>query len=107
MPSGRGGGAQVPKPADALVTVREVAAGPVSPSCATAGGATQEQEADSGAPAKIVDGGGAVESEAAARVWLDPPWTPAFLRRNEVMFGPGSRDPVKSPPFAEASGANP
>ena len=57
------------------------------PSCVTAGGATQEKEAD---------------VERRLRSWMeaerlpakpppvfgyfDPPWTPAFLRRNEVML---------------------
>jgi DNA gyrase inhibitor GyrI len=78
--------AQVPKPADAQVTVREVAAGRYAVLRYSGGRNPAKEE----------------EVERRLRAWMeaqrlqakpppvfgyfDPPWTPAFLRRNEVML---------------------
>ena len=85
MPSGEKV-AQVPKPTDALLTVREVAAGRYAV-LRYSGGHNARKEAD---------------MERRLRSWMeaerlpakpppvfgyfDPPWIPAFLRRNEVML---------------------
>ena len=85
--------AQVPKPKDATVTVREVAAGRYA-IFRYSGGRNAKKEA---------------EVERQLRAWMqaerlpaklapvfgyfDPPWIPAFLRRNEVMLLTESSSP--------------
>jgi DNA gyrase inhibitor GyrI len=85
--------AEVPKPKDANVAVREVAAGRYAV-LRYSGGRNAKKEA---------------EVERQLRAWMqaehlpakpppvfgyfDPPWTPAFLRRNEVMLLTESASP--------------
>jgi hypothetical protein len=92
MPSGDKT-APVPKPTDARVTVRRIAAGRFAV-LRFSGGRNAEKE---------------VEVERRLKAWMeverlpakpppvfgyfDPPWTPAFLRRNEVMLLTESAEP--------------
>ena len=85
MPAEMKSGA-VPKPADGSVTVRELAAGRFAVLRYT-GGRNGEKEAESMAQLKAW-----MESERWSVLsppvygYFDPPWTPSFLRRNEVML---------------------
>ena len=85
MPAEMNSGA-VPKPADGSVTVRELAAGRFAVLRYT-GGRNGEKEAESMAQLKAW-----MESERWSVLsppvygYFDPPWTPSFLRRNEVML---------------------
>ena len=78
--------ANVPKPADGSVTVRELPAGRFGV-LRYSGGQNAKNEAESLAKLK-----GWMEAENRAVLsppvygYFDPPWTPAFLRRNEVML---------------------
>lgn len=92
MPSG-GKMGQVPKPKDATVTVREVAAGRYAV-LRYSGGRSPEKEADAERRLKSW-----IEAERLPAKpppvfgYFDPPWTPAFLRRNEVMLLTDSAGP--------------
>jgi hypothetical protein len=78
--------AAVPKPADGAVTVRELPAGRFAV-LRFSGGRNAKNEAASLARLKSW-----LEQERRKAVsgpvygYFDPPWTPAFLRRNEVML---------------------
>jgi DNA gyrase inhibitor GyrI len=75
-----------PKPADGAVKVRELAAGRFAV-LRFSGGRNAKNEADSLARLKSW-----LEQERLSALsgpvygYFDPPWTPAFLRRNEVML---------------------
>jgi hypothetical protein len=77
---------EVPKPADGAVTVRELAAGRFAV-LRFSGGRNAKKEAESLARLKEW-----MEAEKLGVLsppvygYFDPPWTPAFLRRNEVML---------------------
>ncbi len=77
--------AEVPKPSDGTVTVRELAAGRFAV-LRYSGGRNAQKEAASLARLKAW-----MEAEKLSMLsspvygYFDPPWTPAFLRRNEVM----------------------
>ncbi|MGN6552680.1 MAG: SOUL family heme-binding protein [Verrucomicrobiota bacterium] len=77
---------EVPKPSDGAVTVRELAAGRFAV-LRYRGGRNAKNEAESLARLKTW-----MESEQLSVLsppvygYFDPPWTPAFLRRNEVML---------------------
>lgn len=77
---------EVPKPSDGAVTVRELAAGRFAV-LRYRGGRNAKNEAESLARLKAW-----MESERLTVLsppvygYFDPPWTPAFLRRNEVML---------------------
>ena len=77
---------EVPKPSDGLVTVRELAAGRFAV-LRYSGGRNAKKEAESLARLKAW-----METERLQVLsppvygYFDPPWTPAFFRRNEVML---------------------
>jgi DNA gyrase inhibitor GyrI len=76
----------VPKPADGSLTVREVPAGRFAV-LRYSGGRNPKKEAESLARLKAwmeKERLGALSSPVYG--YFDPPWTPAFLRRNEVML---------------------
>lgn len=75
----------VPKPQDEAVKVREIDAGRFV-SLRFSGGRSPENEADALRRLKewMADQGLAVSS-SPVYAYFDPPWTPVFLRRNEVM----------------------
>jgi hypothetical protein len=78
--------AAVPRPADGALTVRELPAGRFAV-LRFSGGRNTRNEAESLARLKLW-----LEQERLKAVtgpvygYFDPPWTPAFLRRNEVML---------------------
>lgn len=78
--------ADAPKPADGALTVRELAAGRFAV-LRFSGGRNAKNEADTLARLKAW-----METEKLSVLsppvygYFDPPWTPAFLRRNEVML---------------------
>ncbi len=78
--------AEVPKPSDSSVTVRELSAGRFAV-LRFSGGRRAKNEAESLAKLKAW-----MEAEKLSVLsppvygYFDPPWTPAFLRRNEVML---------------------
>lgn len=77
---------EVPRPADGAVTVRELAAGRFAV-LRFRGGRNATREGESLARLRAW-----VESEKLTTIsspvygYFDPPWTPGFLRRNEVML---------------------
>ena len=78
--------ASVPNPADGAVTVRELPAGRFAV-LRFSGGRNAKNEAESLAKLKVW-----MEAEKLSVLsppvygYFDPPWTPTFLRRNEVML---------------------
>ena len=85
--------ASVPKPADGAVTVRELAAGRFAV-LRFSGGRNAKRDAESLAQLKrwMATEGMSVLSPPVYG-YFDPPWTPAFLRRNEVMLRTDSAKP--------------
>ena len=78
--------AEVPKPSDGSVTVREVAAGWFAV-LRYSGGRNVKNEADSLERLRAwMKAEGLKEISPPVYGYFDPPWTPAFLRRNEVMI---------------------
>ncbi|HTL73128.1 MAG TPA: heme-binding protein [bacterium] len=78
--------ATAPKPADGAVTVRELPGGRFAV-LRFSGGRSAKQEAET--LARLQTWLAAQGLEAAATPiygYFDPPWTPSFLRRNEVML---------------------
>jgi DNA gyrase inhibitor GyrI len=85
MPSGEKMG-QVPKPKDATVMVREVAAGRYAV-LRYSGRRSPEKEADAERRLKSwMETQRLTAKPPPVFGYFDPPWTPAFLRRNEVML---------------------
>jgi len=84
---------KVPKPSDGSVTVRELLAGRFAV-LRYRGGRNAKKEAESLAQLKRW-----METERMSVLsppvygYFDPPWTPAFLRRNEVMLRTDSAKP--------------
>jgi len=92
MPSG-GKMGQVPKPKDATVMVREVAAGRYAV-LRYSGGRNAKKEADAESRLKSwMEAQRLSAKPPPVFGYFDPPWTPAFLRRNEVMFLTDSAGP--------------
>jgi len=78
--------AEVPKPSDGAVAVRELAAGRFAV-LRYSGGRSAKKEAESLARLKAwVEGEKLGVLSPPVYGYFDPPWTPAFLRRNEVML---------------------
>ena len=75
----------VPKPADNTVSVRELPAGRFAV-LRYSGGRNAEKEAETLGRLKTwMASEGLGVSSSPVYGYFDPPWTPAFLRRNEVM----------------------
>lgn len=78
--------AQAPKPAEASVTVRELPAGRFAV-LRFSGGRNDKQEAEALGHLKTwMAAEGLSVLSPPVFGYFDPPWTPAFLRRNEVML---------------------
>jgi len=78
--------ADVPKPNDSKVRVRELEAGRFA-ALRFSGGRNAENETESLAALQAwMKTEGLKESSPPIYGYFDPPWTPAFLRRNEVMI---------------------
>jgi len=78
--------ATVPKPADGAVTVRELPGGRFAV-LRFSGGRNAKQEAATLARLQIwLAAQGLKTSTPPVYAYFDPPWTPSFLRRNEVML---------------------
>lgn len=78
--------AGVPKPADGAVTVRELPAGRFAVH-RFSGGRNARNEAESLARLRAwLERERLTASSGPVYGYFDPPWTPAFLRRNEVML---------------------
>jgi DNA gyrase inhibitor GyrI len=78
--------AQVPKPSDGSVTVRELEPGRFAV-LRFSGGRNAEKESEALNRLKIwMAGQGLKAVSAPIYGYFDPPWTPAFLRRNEAML---------------------
>jgi DNA gyrase inhibitor GyrI len=78
--------ADVPKPNDSNVRVRELEAGRFAV-LRFSGGRNAENEAESLASLRAwMETEGLKEMSLPIYGYFDPPWTPAFLRRNEVMI---------------------
>jgi DNA gyrase inhibitor GyrI len=77
--------AEVPKPSDNSLTVRELAAGRFAV-LRFSGGRDAKNEAESLEKLRAwMKQEGLKELSPPIYGYFDPPWTPAFLRRNEVM----------------------
>jgi DNA gyrase inhibitor GyrI len=79
-------GSQVPKPTDGSLKVRELNPGRFAV-LRFSGGRNAKKEAQSlGRLQSWMKAQGLKELSSAIYGYFDPPWTPAFLRRNEVML---------------------
>jgi hypothetical protein len=77
---------EVPKPSDRSVTVRELAGGRFAV-LGFSGGRNPKNEAESLERLRSwMKAEGLKELSPPVYGYFDPPWTPAFLRRNEVML---------------------
>ena len=77
---------QVPKPADAAVSVRKLAAARFAV-LRFSGGRNAQHEAQSLAEVKTwMEAQHLSVKSGPVYGYFDPPWTPSFLRRNEVML---------------------
>ena len=76
----------VPKPSDAAVTVRELPAGRFAV-LRFSGGQSAKHDAEAlGRLRAWMQAEGLKELSPPVYAYFDPPWTPGFLRRNEVML---------------------
>jgi DNA gyrase inhibitor GyrI len=83
-------GSGTPKPTDGAVKVRELEAGRFAVlRCSGGRNARNEEESLSRLKNWMLERGLSVLSPPVY-AYFDPPWTPAFLRRNEVMLRTGS-----------------
>jgi DNA gyrase inhibitor GyrI len=77
---------EVPKPADGAVTVRELEAGRFAV-LRFSGGRNAQNEAEAALRLRTwMAAQGLKAVSAPVYGYFDPPWTPSFLRRNEVML---------------------
>jgi len=77
---------EIPKPSDGSVTVRELAAGRFAV-LRYSGGRNTANEAEALERLRAwMKAEGLKEMSPPIYGYFDPPWTPAFLRRNEVML---------------------
>ena len=78
--------ATAPKPADGAVTVRELPGGRFAV-LRFSGGRNAKREAETLARLQTwLAAQGLKASASPVYGYFDPPWTPSFLRRNEVML---------------------
>jgi len=83
----------VPKPADGTLTVNELPAGRFAV-LRFSGGRSSRKEAESLARLQSwMERERLTAASAPVYGYFDPPWTPAFLRRNEVMLRTESESP--------------
>jgi hypothetical protein len=76
----------VPKPSDGAVSIREVPEGRFAV-LRFKGGRSSEREMETLSRLKAwISSQGLQSEEAPVYGYFDPPWTPGFLRRNEVML---------------------
>jgi hypothetical protein len=76
----------VPKPSDATVTARELPAGRFAV-LRFSGGRSAKHDADALGRLRVwMQAEGLKELSPPVYGYFDPPWTPGFLRRNEVML---------------------
>ena len=81
---------RVPKPADEAVAVREIPPGRFAV-LRFSGGRSAQREAAALDQLKVwMAGEELVASSPPVFGYFDPPWTPWFLRRNEVMLRTGA-----------------
>jgi hypothetical protein len=78
--------AQVPKPSDGALTVRELEAGRFAVLRYSGGRNAGKESAVLNRLRSWMDGEGLKSVSEPVYGYFDPPWTPAFLRRNEVML---------------------
>jgi len=76
----------VPKPSDAAVTVRELPAGRFAVLRFSGGRSAKHDEDALGRLRAWMRAEGLKELSPPVYGYFDPPWTPGFLRRNEVML---------------------
>jgi DNA gyrase inhibitor GyrI len=94
---------EVPTPSDGSVTVRELPAGRFAV-LRYSGGHHAKNEAEALAQLRaLMKREGLQELSPPIYGYFDPPWTPAFLRRNEVMVGTGAAQPSGSQPGSIAA----
>lgn len=77
---------QVPRPSDGSVTVRELAAGRVAVLRYSGKRNPRQEEEALGRLKTWMAAEGLSVLSSPMYGYFDPPWTPAFLRRNEVML---------------------
>jgi hypothetical protein len=78
--------AQVPKPSDGALTVRELEAGRFAVLRYSGGRNAGKESAVLNRLRSWMEGEGLKSVSEPVYGYFDPPWTPAFLRRNEVML---------------------
>jgi DNA gyrase inhibitor GyrI len=84
---------EVPKPSDATVAVRELPAGRFAV-LRFSGGRSAKHDAEAlGRLRAWMQAEGLKELSLPVYGYFDPPWTPGFLRRNEVMLRTDSAKP--------------
>jgi DNA gyrase inhibitor GyrI len=83
--------AQVPRPSDNSLTIRELEPGQFAVLRYSGGRNAEKESAMLDRLKAWMTGQGLKAVSAPVYGYFDPPWTPAFLRRNEVMLrtGPG------------------
>lgn len=85
--------ADVPKPSDGRVSVHELAAGRFAV-FRYSGGRNAKNEADALAQLRAwMQAEGLQDASPPVYGYFDPPWTPVFLRRNEVMVRTSPANP--------------
>jgi DNA gyrase inhibitor GyrI len=85
MPSALAPG-QIPQPSDATVSVREIPQGRFAVLRFSGGRSAEREQAALGQLKDWMATQGLGSSASPVFGYFDPPWTPAFLRRNEVML---------------------
>jgi len=78
--------AQVPKPSDGSLTVRELESGRFAVLRYSGGHNAEKESGELNRLKAWMEGQGLKGMSAPVYGYFDPPWTPAFLRRNEVML---------------------
>jgi hypothetical protein len=76
----------VPQPADVSVVVRDIAAGRFAVLSFSGGRSDEREEESLGHLETWIAKEGFQSSVSPIYGYFDPPWTPSFLRRNEVML---------------------
>jgi hypothetical protein len=77
---------QVPKPTDKSISIREVPADRFAVLCFSGGHNTKNEAAALAQLKTWMEAEGLSVLSPPVFAYFDPPWTPSFLRRNEVML---------------------